>query len=114
MLFLFHKSIKEKANRKNNISVFKLNSRACDRSNETDNICVFYCFFLFSQKKGGEIRNNIEVRIAIIEAELKHYQVAKKLRIHKYSLSRKLRYELSEKEKDRILKAIEELKKENQ
>ena len=54
-----------------------------------------------------------EIRIAIIKAKLKHYQVAKELGIHKYSLSRKLRYELSSKEKQKILNAILKLKNNN-
>jgi len=76
---------------------------------------IFVCFivsFCFL-KKGGEIRNNTEIRIAIIKAKLKHYQVAKELGIHKYSLSRKLRYELSSKEKQKILNAILKLKNNN-
>ena len=50
----------------------------------------------------------------MLKANLKIKQVSKKLNIARQSLSRKLRYELSKKEKDRILKAIEELKRENQ
>ena len=57
--------------------------------------------------------SNEEIRIAMIKANIKQYQVADKLKIAEHNFSRKLRYELSEKEKARVLKAIEELKQEN-
>ena len=56
--------------------------------------------------------NNQEIRIAIIKANLKYYEVADKLGILEHNFSRKLRYELSEKEKARVLQVIEELKQE--
>lgn len=58
--------------------------------------------------------SNQDIRIAILQANLKHYQVAKKIGIPAESFSRKLRYELSESEKDRILNAIKELKKDRE
>lgn len=57
--------------------------------------------------------SNKEVRIAIIQANIRQYQVADKLGIAEQNFSRKMRYEMSEKEKKRVLKAIEELKQEN-
>ena len=54
--------------------------------------------------------SNQDIRIAMIQAEVKQYQVADKLGIQKHNFSRKMRYEMSEKEKTRVLKAIEELK----
>ena len=45
----------------------------------------------------------------MLEADLKMYQVAEKLGIVDVSLSRKLRYEMPESEKQRVLQAIEEL-----
>lgn len=57
--------------------------------------------------------SNEEIRIAMIQANIRQYQVADKLGIQEHNFSRKLRYELSGKEKARVLKAIEELKQEN-
>ena len=54
--------------------------------------------------------NNVEIRVAILEANIKYYEIANKLGIHKVSFSRKLRNELSKEEKNRVLQAIEELK----
>ena len=72
-------------------------------------MCVLLFLFVFS-KKGGEIRNNIDIRVAILESKLKHYEIAKELGIHEFAFSRKLRYELSEEEKQKILRVIEKLK----
>lgn len=58
--------------------------------------------------------NNKKIRIALLQYDIKHYELAKKLGIHAKSLSRKLRSVLSGKEEDRILKAIEELKQEKE
>ena len=58
-------------------------------------------------------RNNQEIRIAIVKANLKYYQVADKIGIQKQNFSRKLRFELSTKEKEKVLNAIEELKNNN-
>lgn len=49
----------------------------------------------------------------MLKANIKVHQLAKKINIARPSLSRKLRYTLSDKEKARLLKAIEELKQEN-
>lgn len=57
--------------------------------------------------------SNEQIRISMIKANLKQYEVASKLGITKFHFCRKLRYELSQEEKARVLKAIEELKQEN-
>lgn len=54
--------------------------------------------------------SNQDIRIAMIQANIKQYQVADKLGIAEHNFSRKMRYEISEKEKARVLQAIEELK----
>jgi len=59
-------------------------------------------------------RNNIDIRVAILESKLKHYEIAKELGIHEFAFSRKLRYELSEEEKEKILKTIKKLQSKNQ
>lgn len=57
--------------------------------------------------------NNLDVRIEMLKANIKVCQLAQKINIARPSLSRKLRYTLSDKEKARLLQAIEELKQEN-
>lgn len=57
--------------------------------------------------------NNEDIRIAMIQANLRQYEVAHKLGILENNFSKKLRYEMPEKEKIRVLQAIEELKQEN-
>jgi len=54
--------------------------------------------------------SNEEIRIAIIKANIKQYEVAKQLGVTEAFFSRKLRYEMTQEEKDKILQAIEELK----
>ena len=49
---------------------------------------------------------NKEIRTAIEAAGVKYWQVAEKLGIYDGNFSRKLRKELSEAEKDRVLQAI--------
>ena len=55
---------------------------------------------------------NIEIRNQLEKTNIKHWQLAEKLGIADTTLCRRLRKELSESEKDSILNAIEELKKE--
>ena len=50
----------------------------------------------------------------MLESKLKHYEIAKELGIHEFAFSRKLRYELSEEEKEKILKTIKKLQSKNQ
>lgn len=54
--------------------------------------------------------SNQDIRIAMIQANIKQYQVADILGIAEHNFSRKMRYEMSDKEKAIILQAIEELK----
>lgn len=55
---------------------------------------------------------NFEVKEAIENANLYQWQVANALNISEFTLSRRLRNELTSKEKEEILNAIEKLKKE--
>lgn len=56
---------------------------------------------------------NLEVKNAIKKSCLKQYEIAKMLNMSEYTLIRHLRYELPKEEKDKILKIIEENRKEN-
>ena len=53
---------------------------------------------------------NADVRIVAKEAGIKLWQIAERLGIRDGDFSRKLRYELSEKEKDKIRSIIAEIK----
>lgn len=57
-------------------------------------------------------RNNLDIRQAIKSSGLKQYEVAKLLNISEFTFVRHLRYELSQEDKDRILKIIKENVKE--
>ena len=52
---------------------------------------------------------NVRVRIAMIEHNVKQYQLAGMMGIHEQSLSRKLRPELPESEQDEIIGIIENI-----
>ena len=54
---------------------------------------------------------NTLIRTAIVEADLKYYQVADELDITAEHFSKILRYELPEEKQTEILSAIERLKK---
>lgn len=56
---------------------------------------------------------NIDIEIAIVRAGLKKYQIAERLNINDSSFSRKLRKEFPLQDKKRIIKIIEDLKREN-
>lgn len=56
--------------------------------------------------------NNLEIRTAIKKARLYSYEVAAALGLSETSFSRKLRKELSEDEKEKILAVIEKLARE--
>ena len=56
-------------------------------------------------------RKNKEIRIEMIKANIKQYELADYMGIAEQNFSRKLRYELTAKEKARVLKAIKELEK---
>lgn len=55
---------------------------------------------------------NKEIRQAISESGAYHWQVAEQLGVHETTLSRWLRVELNESNKQAILKALDELNKE--
>lgn len=52
---------------------------------------------------------NVEIKNKLKQAKIFQWQLADKLVISEMSLVRKLRYELSEEEKQKILTAIDEL-----
>ena len=54
--------------------------------------------------------NNTEVRKAIFESNLKKYQIAEKIGINCYTLSRWLQTEMTPERKARVLDAISKLK----
>ena len=56
---------------------------------------------------------NSEIHIACVSSDIKKYRIAEKLGITDTSFSRKLRTELKEEEKEKILKIISELSKSN-
>lgn len=57
---------------------------------------------------------NVEIRIKLATTGVKQYQVAAEIGVAEATLSRKLRYELPDSEKQRILEAIERLTAEMQ
>lgn len=56
--------------------------------------------------------NNIEIRKAMKERRLFNYELAEALGISEFTLSRRLRKELPQEEKNRILEIIDQLSKE--
>lgn len=57
---------------------------------------------------------NIDIRVEITKADLKFKEIAKHLGMARTSFSRKLTHNLSDKERKRILQAIEELKQQKE
>ena len=57
------------------------------------------------------IRNNLDIRKAIKDSGLRHYEVAKLLNISEYTFVKHLRYELPQDRKEIIFKVINENKK---
>ncbi len=55
--------------------------------------------------------NNFEIRQAMKENRLYNYEVAADLGVSEFTLSRKLRNELGQEEKEKILEVIEKLAK---
>lgn len=55
--------------------------------------------------------NNVSIRIALISAGMRNYQLAEALGISEFTLSRKLRDELPQEEKERMLKIINDIVK---
>ena len=58
--------------------------------------------------------HNLDIRKAIEKSNFKYWQVANKLKITDGNFSRLLRTELDEDNKNKVLKAIEELKEERE
>ena len=58
--------------------------------------------------------NNLDIRKAIETNNFKYWQVANKLKMNDGNFSRLLRTELDEDNKNKILRAIEELKEERE
>lgn len=58
--------------------------------------------------------HNLDIRNAIESSKFKYWQVANKLKMNDGNFSRLLRTELDENNKNKILKAIEELKEERE
>lgn len=58
--------------------------------------------------------HNLDIRKAIESSNFKYWQVANKLKMNDGNFSRLLRTELDENNKNKILKAIEELKEERE
>ena len=54
---------------------------------------------------------NLDIRQALKENNIKHWQLAEALNIAEFTLCRKLRHELSEEQKENIFAVIEQLKK---
>lgn len=55
--------------------------------------------------------NNLDIRKLIKISGLKHYEIAHYMNISEATFVRKLRYELPDEEKEKILKIIKENKK---
>ena len=55
--------------------------------------------------------DNKDLKIAMIQNNVRQYEVAKQLGISEYYFSKKMRYELTKEEKAKVMKAIEELQK---
>lgn len=55
---------------------------------------------------------NKQLKIAMLKNEIRQWQVARRLGMTEFSLSRKLRQELPEPERERLMEIIEELGKE--
>lgn len=58
--------------------------------------------------------HNLDIRKAIESSKFKYWQVVNKLKMNDGNFSRLLRTELDENNKNKILKAIEELKEERE
>lgn len=58
--------------------------------------------------KGGRMKN-IDIRIAVSDAGLKYQDIAAQMGISKFWLSKMMRNEMSKKNRERVLRAINEL-----
>ena len=54
---------------------------------------------------------NMKIRQALMEAGMKNYELAELMGISEFTLSRRLRNELPDKEQDRIIKLIHDNRK---
>ena len=63
---------------------------------------------------GGDFVKNVEIRYAYMRAGIKQWQLAVALGISETHLSKKLRFELSQEEKNRILGVIDRLAQEKE
>lgn len=65
--------------------------------------------------KGGYVVNNtnLDIRKQMKENNIRQWQVAEQMGISEFTLSRKLRKELPQEQKDQLLEAVEKLKGEN-
>ena len=73
----------------------------------------YYNIILQIKSQGGDKMRNADIKNKLKEAKIFQWQLADKLLISEMSLVRKLRYELPQEEKQKILKIIEELATEN-
>lgn len=64
-----------------------------------------------TQILGGEKMNN-DIKAKAKEARVKQWEIAEKLGITEFTFSRRLRHELPDSEKSRIMSIIDELAKE--
>ena len=63
-----------------------------------------------AESEDKKAMNNREIRTAIFESDLKKYEIAYKIGITPFTLSRWLQTEMSQEQKQIVLKAIKDLK----
>ena len=63
-----------------------------------------------AESEDKKAMNNREIRTAIFESDLKKYEIANKIGITPFTLSRWLQTEMSQEQKQIVLKAIKDLK----
>jgi len=63
-------------------------------------------------KKGGKIMNNKDIRDLIAENKLKYWRVADRCDLSDSQFSRLLRHPLKQELREKVLKAIEDMKEE--
>lgn len=70
---------------------------------------IDYSIIIITKESGGNMENK-DIRQAIKNAGLKHYQVAQAMGVHENTLVRLLRFELGLDEKGSVLAAIDRAK----
>lgn len=70
---------------------------------------IDYIIIIITKESGGNMANK-DIRQAIKNAGLKHYQVAQVMGVHENTLVRLLRFELGLDDKGKVLAAIEKAK----